>query len=64
MTSDKSILVNYKSISDRLVTFDDGVQCEVLRKGTLNIEGFSKLKKVMHVKGLKDNLISISQICD
>ena len=64
MIGDKSILVNYKSVFDGLVTFRDGVQGKVLGKGTLSIDGFPKLKKVMHVEGLKANLINISQICD
>ena len=64
MTDNKSILVNYKSMSDGLVTFSDGVQGKVFRNETLNIEGFPKFKKVMYVEGLKANLISIIQICD
>ena len=64
MTGDKSILVNYKSVSDGLVTFGNSVQSKVLGKGTLNIEGFLKLKRVMHVEGLKASLISISHIYD
>ena len=64
MRGDKNILVNYKFVSDRLLTFTDGVKGRVLGNGTLNIEGFLRLKKVMHVEGLKANLINISQICD
>ena len=64
MISDESILVNYMSVSNGLVTFGDGVQCKVMGKGTLNIDELPKLKKVMHVEGPKANLISISQICD
>ena len=63
MTGDKSILVNYKHVSDGLVTFDDRVKGRVLVKRTLTIN-FPRLKKVMHVEGVKANLISISEICD
>ena len=33
-------------------------------RGTLNVDGFSRFKNVLHIDGLKANLISISQICD
>ena len=36
----------------------------VLGKGTLDIDGLSMLKSVLHVEGLKANLICISQLCD
>ena len=50
-------------ILDDLVTFDDGVT-RIPGKGSLNMEGFPRLKDVLHVDGLKANLISISQMCD
>ena len=50
MTGDKSILVNYKSVSDGFVTFGDGVQGKILEKGTLNIEGLPKLKRLCMLK--------------
>ena len=40
------------------------MKSRVLRKGTLNMEGFPKLDNVQHVEDLKANLFSISQICD
>ena len=64
MTGDKDILVDYKPLSEGLVTFGDGVTARVLRRGTLNVDGFPRFKNVLHVDGLKVNLISISQICD
>ena len=36
----------------------------MLGKGTLNVEGFSKLDNVLHIEDLKVNLLSINQICD
>ena len=46
------------------MTFGDDVTARVLGRGTLNINGFPQKKNVLHVDGLKGNLISISQICD
>lgn len=31
---------------------------------TLNVEGMPKLKRVIHVEGMKANLISVSQLYD
>ena len=64
MTGDKSILVDYKPLLEDLVTFGDGVITRVLARGTLNIDGFPRFKNILHVDGLKANLIRISQICD
>ena len=62
MTVDKDILVDYKSLFEGLVTFDDGVIARVLGRGTLNVDNFSRFKNILYVDGLKTNLISISQI--
>ena len=56
--------MKYEPVSNGRVTFGDGFIGRVLGKGTLNVEGFPRLKNVLHVEGLKANLISISQICD
>ena len=64
MIRDKNILVDYKPLSEGLVTFGDGVTIRVLSRGNLNIDCFPRFKNVLHVDGLKDNLISIGQICD
>ena len=55
---------NYKPISEGQVTFGDRVKSRVLGKGILNMEAFPRLKGVLHVDGLKANLISRSQICN
>ena len=39
------------------------MKSRVLGKETLNVEGFPKLDNVLHVEDLKENLLSISQIC-
>ena len=64
MTGNQSILTYYKSVSNRQVTFVDGVQGRFFVKGTLNMEGFPRLEGVLHIDGLKANLTSIRQICD
>ena len=53
-----------KPLSEGLVTFGDGVTTRVLGRRTLNLDNFPQFKNVLHVDGLKANLISISQICD
>ena len=60
----QDILDDYKIVSEGQVTFGDGVKGRVLEKGTLNMEGFPRLKDVFDVDGLKANLIGISQICE
>ena len=64
MTGNRDILVNYRPLSEGSITFDDGVTARVLGRGTLNVDSFSRFKNVLHVVGLKANLISISQICN
>lgn len=65
MIGDQGILKNYKSMSNGgQVTFGDSVMGKFLREGTLNVEGFPKLKSVLHVEGLNDDSVSISQISD
>ena len=64
MIGNRNILVNYRPLSKGSVTFSDGVTTRVLGRETLNIDGFPRFKNVLHVDGLKANLISISQICD
>ena len=46
------------------MTFRNGVKGRVLDEGVLDIEGFLRLKNVLHIEGLKANLISISQLCE
>ena len=64
MTGDNNILVDYKPLSEDLVTFCDGVTARVFGRGTLNIDGSPRFKNILNVDGLKANLISISQIYD
>ena len=46
------------------VTFGDGSHAQVLSKGTIEIPRPPLLKDILYIKGLKANLLSITQICD
>ena len=64
MIENRSIMTDYKSVSNGQATFSDRVQGRVLGNVSLNMKGFPRLENVLHVDGLKANLISINQICD
>ena len=64
MTGENSYLSEYQNMPDGHVSFGDGRKGRVLGKWTLLANGLPKLKNVLHVKGLKANLLSISQLCD
>ena len=56
MTGDKSLFKSLKEKVGDYVTFEDGSHVEILR--------LPLLKDVLYIKGLKANLLSITQICD
>ena len=64
MTSDKSLFKSLKERKDGYVMFGDGSHSQVLGKGTIEIWGLPLLTDVLYIKGLKANLLSITQICD
>ena len=64
MTGDKSLFKTLKEKVGDYVTFGDGSHAQVLGKGTIEIPGLPLLKDVLYIKGLKVNLLSITQICD
>ncbi|XP_075657613.1 uncharacterized protein LOC142627619 [Castanea sativa] len=64
MTGDKTLFKTLKEKEDGFVTFGDGSHSQVLGKGTIDIPGLPLLTNVLYIKGLKVNLLSISQICD
>ena len=64
MTGDKSLFKTLKEKINDYVTFGDGSRAQVLGKGTIEISGLHLLKDVLYIKGLKANLLSITQICD
>ena len=64
MTGDKSLFKTLKEKVGDYVTFSDGSYAQVLSKGTVEIPGLPLLKDVLYIKGVKANLLSITQICD
>ena len=64
MTRDKSLFKSLKEKVSYYVTFGDGSHAQVLGKGTVEIPGLPLLKDVLYIKGLKANLLSITQIYD
>ena len=60
MTGERSYLCDYQNMPDGYVSFGDGRKGRVLVKGNLLANGLPKLKSVLHVEGLKVNLLSIS----
>ena len=64
MTRDKSFFKSLKEKEYGFVTFGDGSHSQVLGKGTVDIPGLPLLTDVLYIKGLKVNLLSITQICD
>ena len=64
MTRDKSLFNSLKEKVSDYVTFGDGSHAQVLDKGIVEIPGLPLLKDVLYIKGLKENLLSITQICD
>ncbi|KAK2396684.1 putative mitochondrial protein [Trifolium repens] len=64
MTGVESFLVDIKSYTSSYVTFGDGAKGQIMGIGKLINNGLLKLDNVLLVKGLKANLISISQLSD
>ena len=63
MTETRKNLREIKPLKGGRVTFGDGSQGTINGKG-MTVETKPPLKDVFLVKGLKSNLISISQLCD
>ena len=64
MIGDKFLFNMLKEKISDYVTFGDGSHAQVLGKGTIEIPRLPLLKDVLYIKGLKANLLSITQICD
>ena len=64
MTGDKLLFKSLKEKEDGYVTFGDGSHSQVLGKGIIDIPRLPLLNDVLYIKGLKANLLSITQICD
>ncbi|KAK2457616.1 gag-protease polyprotein [Trifolium repens] len=63
-TGVERFLVDIKSYTSSYVTFADGSKGQIMGIGKLINNGLPKLDNVLLVKGLKANLISISQLSD
>ena len=63
MIGDKKLFKSLKEKVGNYVTFGDGSHAQVLGKGIVKI-GLPLLKDVLYIKALKENLLSITQICD
>ena len=46
------------------MTFGDGSHSQVFGEETIDISGLPLLTDILYIKGLKVNLLSITQICD
>ena len=64
MTRDKSLFKSLKEKVGDYVTFGNESHAQLLGKGTVEIPGLPLLKDVLYVKGLKANLLRITQIYD
>ena len=64
MTGDKSLFKSLKEKVGDYVTFGDRSHAQVLGKGTVKILRLPLLKDVLYIKGLKANLLGITEICD
>ncbi|XP_060961015.1 uncharacterized protein LOC133031514 [Cannabis sativa] len=64
MTGSCNDLKNFHSSKEGFVTFGDGNKGEIMGQGDLDLFDVFSLTGVLFVKGLKANLISISQLCD
>ena len=64
MTGDKALFKTLKEKEDGFVTFRGDSHSQVFGMGTVDIPGLPLLTDVLYIKGLKVNLLSITQICD
>ena len=64
MTGDRSLFKVFKSKKGGNVTFGDGSKSQIKGKGIISLLGLSDITNVLYVKGLRVNLLNISQICD
>ena len=64
MTGDLSLFKVFESKKGGNVTFGDGSKSQIKGKGVISLPRLLDIANVLYVKGLKVNLLSISQICD
>ena len=61
---DLSLFKVFESKKGGNVTFGDGSKSQIKGKGIISLPRLLDIANVLYVKGLKVNLLSISQICD
>jgi transposase InsO family protein len=64
MTGDKTLLKEVQMGKGGRITYGDGSQSKVIGKRIIDILGLGTSQEALYVKGLKANLLSISQFCD
>ena len=64
MTGDRSLFKVFESKKGGNVTFSDGSKSHIKGKGIISLPGLLDIANVLYVKGLRVNLLSISQICN
>ena len=64
MTGDLSLFKVFESKKGGNVTFGDGSKSQIKGKGVISLPRLLDIANVLYVKGLKVNLLSISQIYD
>ena len=64
MTGNKGLFKTLFEVKIRIVTFGDGSKSVIKGIGTVDIPGIPVFEDVWYVDGLKENLLSISRICD
>ena len=64
MTGDRSLFKVFESKKGGNVTFGNGSKSQIKGKGIISLPGLPDIANVLYVKGLRVNLLSISQICD
>ena len=64
MTGDKDQFVTLEIKKGGVVTFGDNGKGHIVEIGKIQLTPLTFLKNILLVRGLKHNLISISQLCD
>ena len=64
MIGDKDQFVTLETKEGGVVTFRDNGKGHIVGIGKIQITPLTFLKNILYVRGLKHNLISISQLCD
>ena len=64
MTRDRSLFKVFKTKKGGNVTFGNGSKSQIKGKGIIFLLELPDIANVLYVKGLRVNLLSISQICD